>query len=90
MSSGNDMAFPVLDRAYTPNDTTQLGLTKRELFAMAAMQGLLSNSGGPIQANRSNGWSLTNCTREQVAGAACRFADDLLTELAKPTLQRDA
>jgi hypothetical protein len=34
MNGGNDMVFPVLDRAATPNDTLQLGLTKREYFAV--------------------------------------------------------
>lgn len=43
MSGANDMAFPVLDRTQTPNDTTQLGLTKRELFAAMAMQGLCAS-----------------------------------------------
>jgi hypothetical protein len=59
------------------------GLSKRELFAAMAMQGLLANAGGPIQQNGMTGWGLTNVTHEQVAGVACRFADALLTELAK-------
>jgi hypothetical protein len=59
------------------------GLTKRELFAAMAMQGLLANPGGPIQQNDSTGWGLTNVTWDQVAGVAGRAADALLAELAK-------
>ena len=59
------------------------GLTKREHFAIEAMKGLLANPGGPIQASAQCGWSLTNCKREDVAGAAVRFADALIAELAK-------
>ena len=44
MSNANDMAFPVvLEWTRTPNDSEQLGLTKREYFAAMAMQGLLSH-----------------------------------------------
>jgi hypothetical protein len=47
--NGRDMAFPALDTSYTPNGTIQLGLTKRELFAAMAMQGMLGDPerGGP-------------------------------------------
>jgi hypothetical protein len=37
--NANNNAFPM--ERLGPNDTEQHGLTKRELFAMAAMQGLL-------------------------------------------------
>lgn len=86
MSTATLPAFPHIDTRHgSMPDGGQVffGLTKREYFAGLAMQGLLANPGGPIQANASNGWSLTNCTREQVAGAALRFADALLSELAK-------
>ena len=59
------------------------GLDRRDLFALKALQGLLSNSRGPIQANGMNGWGLVNCTWEQVAGAAVRAGDALLAELDK-------
>lgn len=53
-----------------------LGVTKREMFAMHAMQGLLSS------ASDSNGiW--TNEGPELVANEAVRFADALLAELDK-------
>lgn len=58
------------------------GLTKRELFAAMAMQGMLSNPGGPVQANSMSGWNSTvNCTHGDVAHEAIKFADDLLSEL---------
>ena len=82
MINPNDMAFP-MNPEHTPNNTIQCGLTKRELLAAMAMQGLLANAGGPIQANGSTGWGLTNVTHDQVAGVACRIADALLAELAK-------
>lgn len=85
MSNANSGAFP-FPHFVTPNGDLlwgEQGLTKRERTAIALMQGMLANPGGPIQANSSNGWGLTNCTRDQVAGAACRFADALLEELAK-------
>jgi len=82
MSNAYDMAFPVQPE-FAPNNSMQFGLTKREYIAAMAMQGLLANPGGPIQASTQCGWSLTNCKREDVAGAAVRFADALLAELAK-------
>jgi hypothetical protein len=48
-------------------------LTKRELFAAMAMQGLLSNG------------SLVNHPDEQYIIGSVKAADALLTELAKPT-----
>ena len=46
------------------------GLTKREMFAVAAMQGILSNSNDRY-------------TYEQLAGHAVAQADALLSELEK-------
>jgi hypothetical protein len=75
MSNANDMAFPALDTQQTPNNSIQLGLTKRELFAALAMQGILA---GP-------------CSRDGVPARewfdippqAVKLADTLLAELAK-------
>jgi hypothetical protein len=80
-----DAAFPVPHFTRPDGDIEwgSFGLTKREMFAAMAMQGLLSNSGGPIQANGMTGWGLTNVTHDQVAAVAARFADALLAELAK-------
>lgn len=65
---GNDMAYPVLDRDQTPNGTYQLGLTKRELFAAMAMQGMLACD------RRAD---------LELAEKAVIYADALLKELAK-------
>jgi hypothetical protein len=94
MSNGNEPAYPVIETQprdigaggvyVTIADTySSGGLTKREAFAMAAMQGLAANPGGPWQANASNGWALTNCSLADVAEVAVQAADALLAELAK-------
>lgn len=57
------------------------GLTKRELVAAMAMQGLLANAGGPIQANGMSGWGLVNCKAEVVADVAINLTDALLAKL---------
>lgn len=54
------------------------GMSLRDYFAAKAMQGLLANPGGPIQANGMNGWSLTNCTGADVAMMAYAMADAML------------
>lgn len=87
MSNDNTIApaFPV-QSVINANGETQWGsdgVNKREYFALKALQGLLANSQGPIQANGMNGWGLVNCTWEQVAGAATRAGDALLAELNK-------
>lgn len=63
----------------------EIGLTKRELFAAMAMQGLLANSGGPIQANGMCGWSLVNCEPINVGQTAIGMADALIAALNEPT-----
>ena len=60
---------------------TGLGLTKREHFAGLAMQGLLSNSGGVIQASNMAGFAWCNTDEEGAALMAVSIADALLTEL---------
>jgi hypothetical protein len=57
-------------------------MTKREAFAMAAMQGLMSNP-SVIGPNPTCGWSYVNCTPEQLSLCAIDQADALLRELAK-------
>lgn len=49
-----------------------IGLTKREMFAMSAMQGILSNSALKMDINRI-----------EIANFAIGYADALLTELEK-------
>lgn len=57
---------------------TNTGVSLRDAFAMAAMQGFLANPGGPIQANDRCGWGLVNCTYAQVADEAYAMADAML------------
>lgn len=59
------------------------GLSIRQYAAIKAMQGLLANSNGPVQANAMCGWSLCNCTESDVAALSVKLADALLAELEK-------
>ncbi|AKN44311.1 hypothetical protein [Pseudoalteromonas phage Pq0] len=63
--------------------TEATGLTKREMFAMHAMQGILSNSGGVIQANSMSGTGWCNCDAKGLAQWSLECADALLAELEK-------
>ncbi|URQ87690.1 hypothetical protein J8Z28_07570 [Pseudoalteromonas sp. SCSIO 43088] len=82
MSNGETPAMPV--KVVTGAGTkTSKGLTKREMFAMHAMQGILSNSGGVIQANSRSGTSWCNCDASGLAQWSLECADALLAELEK-------
>lgn len=59
------------------------GLTKREMFAMNAMQGILSNSGGVIQGNNYSGTGWCNSSADDLAKWSIDCADALLKELEK-------
>ena len=59
-----------LDDGYAEQCKPAFGLTKREMFAVAAMQGIPSNSNDRY-------------TYEQLAGHAVTQADALLSELEK-------
>ena len=60
-----------------------IGLTKREMFAMHAMQGLLSNSGGVVQSNSNSGTGFCNSDEQSLAQWSIACADALLEELSK-------
>lgn len=64
---GNESAFPL---ALLNDNFHHFGLTKRELFAMMAMQGMLAGGANLFQ-------------REENAALAVLQADALLAELAK-------
>ncbi len=64
-------------------DVESRGLTKREHFAGLAMQGLLSNSGGVIQANNMSGTAWCNSNAQSMAKLSIECADALLKELEK-------
>lgn len=74
------------DPVFPTNSAYFKGLTKHEYFAGLAMQGLLANPGGPIQANGRTGWGLTNCDYGHVSDCAVGFSDALIESLNKPTL----
>lgn len=57
--------------------------TLRDKFAMAALTGLLSNSGGVIQFNSMNGTGYANGDSEGVASWAYELADAMLKERVK-------
>lgn len=55
----------------------------RDQFAMHAMNGLLSNSGGVIQPNSFSGTGYVNCSHDDVAAWAYELADAMLKERDK-------
>ena len=74
-------AFPILNNKIGYHaDIRQewYGVTVRDYFAAKAMQGLLANSGGPIQANGMSGWSWCNCSPEDAVNLAYSIADAML------------
>lgn len=54
------------------------GVSMRDYFSAKAIQGLLANPGGPIQANGMSGWDWCNCSSEDVAYLAYSIADAML------------
>jgi len=68
-------AFPVTDMNGGPASG---GMSLRDYFAAAAMQGLMGNSGGPWQANPSSGTGWCNCDADDVASVAYNIADAML------------
>lgn len=60
--------------------TLATGITKREYFAGLAMQALLSNP-NIVGYNSSCGWSLVNCTDEQLSNMSVGHAEYLLAAL---------
>lgn len=80
MSNANEPAFPISMGPVSDGDYIP-GLTKRELFAAMAMQGMLS--GGYDKYMRGYaGW------REEFGLEAFRFADALLAALATPSEEK--
>lgn len=60
------------------NEVSSTGMTLRDHFAGQALQGLCANPGGPYQANGMNGWSIVNCTYDDLAGHVYELADAML------------
>lgn len=76
---GSEPAFACSKTEY---DFGQTGLSKRELFAAMAMQGLLANLEYQVRALEKPESSTRNIA-EFVAFGATDYADALLAELAK-------
>lgn len=74
-------AYPTNGRMHSE----MTGLTKREMFAMAAMQGLLSNAGYTqgLEANYKN--NVITDMNAMAAREAIDMADQLLKQLETPT-----
>jgi hypothetical protein len=84
MKNADKLAFPIELNGfgqYAPE--FHEGLTKREEFAARAMQGILSNSGGVIQANNMTGTGWCNSNAQDLANLAVECADALLKALEK-------
>ena len=69
--NGHELAFPFVETREMQGESISFGLTKREMFAAMAMQGLCSVPGL---------FDVRTMARDAV-----RCADALLAELAKPT-----
>lgn len=74
MSIANQSSFPIfLQDGLSYNSHVDAGLTKRELFAAMAMQGLLASWGNHDVTDSGD-----------LASDAVRAADALIAELSKP------
>lgn len=73
-------AFPNTARPMA-GEMTEWGMSLRAWLAGKALQGLLSNPGGPIQANGMSGWDFTNCTPSNVVSLAIGLADATIEAL---------
>lgn len=86
MSNGNEPAYPIDAVVKAPGVVERYsspGLTKREVFAMAAMQGYLANADAawlPSLEQKAAGIEWTDLLATDCAKAA----DALLAELEKP------
>jgi hypothetical protein len=71
-TQANDLAYPLIERRIDQGESINFGLTKREAFAMAAMQGLLGYDAGIA------------ITIKQYAESSVAYADALIAALNKP------
>lgn len=69
------LAFPLVGSLM---EVQESGMTLRDYFAAKALQGVLANPSGVVQANSSCGWSLCNCTFDDVAEFSYQLADAML------------
>lgn len=80
LDNGAIPAFPIK----TEEDGTYWGLTKREAFVKAAMQGMIANSQNMELLRKSIEKHGDNKPMELFAKLSLRFADVHLAELEKP------
>lgn len=59
------------------------GIPVRDYFAAKVVAGLCANPGGPYQQSNQSGWTLVNCTLDQVAEEAYRLADAMIAARGK-------
>jgi len=82
MTKGNQSAYPTTpENAVRMNGTGGTGLTKRERFAMAAMQGMISNP-SMLEGMKKSGKKEADVILVYAHDSVI-FADALLAELAK-------
>lgn len=65
------------------NPEQVIGLTKREEFVRSFIQGLLSNSGGPIQSSMISGFDFCNTDIQGVVNLAVEIADCALEAMER-------
>jgi len=89
--TGNEPAMPIYSAEGLPSYTSMMnkgypeatGLTIRQQFAMAAMQGLLSNPNTSKQVNSQYGEVKAEFGYNIIASTAIQIADALINELNK-------
>lgn len=64
-------------------ERASMGLTKREEFVRSFIQGLLSNSGGPIQSSMISGFDFCNTDIQGVVNLAVEIADCALETMER-------
>jgi hypothetical protein len=72
----NEPAFPLLSSAYSDENGFWSGLTKREYFAAAALNGVLAGNNQPN----------IRFSEDSVAAVAVEYADALIAQLEKSEL----
>lgn len=78
-NGGPAFPLPVADQECSDRfESGYGGMSLLDYFAAKALQGLLSNPGGPVQSNNMNGWDFTNCSPDDVAELAYAMAEKML------------
>lgn len=74
----DEVAEELIKALKEDSQATNNALTIRDQFAMSALNGLLSNSGGVIQANSHSGTGWVNTNAQSTAKLAYELADAML------------